>query len=603
MQPVDPRRIRNFSIIAHIAHGKSTLSDRLLERTGTLTLREMSDQVLNRMDLEREKGITIKAKTVRMMYQAQDGEMYELNLIDTPGHVDFSYEVSRALAACEGAVLVVDASQGVEAQTLANLYLALDSNLQIVPVINKIDLLSARADEVAQEIEDLFGIDKGSIIRASAKDGTGVDEILEAIVARVPAPQGGDGPESLRALIFDSHYDSYKGVVAYVRVMDGSIRAGQSLLLMATKTKLEVLEVGVFRPKMVPVAEIGPGEVGYVATGLKSVRECQVGDTFTSAQNPATAPLPGYRPVKPMVFAGFYPARNEDYTLLRDALEKLHLNDAAFSYEPETSQALSFGFRCGFLGLLHMEIVQERLEREYGLDMIATAPSVGYQVKTREGRVLEVRNPVDLPSPDQIEEVSEPWMRIGVFTPSEYIGPVMELVTGRRGEFQKMEYIDQRRVLLTYLIPLAEIIVDLYDKLKACSRGYASLDYEFAEYRPGDLVKLDVLVNTVPVDALSVIVHNKQSYTKGQSLVSKLKRVIPRQLFDVAIQAAVGSRIISRANVQALRKDVLAKCYGGDITRKKKLLERQKEGKKRLKRVGNVEIPQEAFMTLLELDD
>jgi GTP-binding protein LepA len=602
MEPVDPSRIRNFCIIAHIAHGKSTLSDRLLERTGTLSPREMSDQVLNRMDLEREKGITIKAKAVRMVYQAKDGEFYELNLIDTPGHVDFSYEVSRALAACEGAVLVVDASQGVEAQTLANLYMALDSNLEIVAVVNKIDLVSARPDEVAQEIEDLFGIAKDSIIRASAKDGTGVDEILEAIVKRIPPPTGsGQGP--VRALIFDSHYDSYKGVVAYVRVMEGELRAAQPLSLMSSGAKLEAVEVGVFRPKMVAVSALGPGEVGYVATGLKSVRECRVGDTVTSTAHPANAPLPGYNPAKPMVFAGFYPTLNEDYGLLRDALEKLHLNDAAFSYEPETSQALSFGFRCGFLGLLHMEIVQERLEREYNLDMIATAPSVGYRVKTRDGRVMEVRNPVDLPSPDQIEEVSEPWMRIGVFTPAEYIGPVMEVVTGRRGEFQKMEYIDPRRVLLTYLIPLAEIIVDMYDRLKACSRGYASLDYEFAEYRPGDLVKLDVLVNTVPVDALSIIVYSKQAYAKGQTLVSKLKRVIPRQLFDVAIQAAVGSRVISRANVQALRKDVLAKCYGGDVTRKKKLLERQKEGKKRLKRVGNVEIPQEAFMTILKLEE
>jgi GTP-binding protein LepA len=599
---MDPKYIRNFCIIAHIDHGKSTLSDRLLEYTGTISPREMADQVLDQMDLEREKGITIKAKAVRMMYRAHDGHEYELNLIDTPGHVDFTYEVSRALAACEGAILVVDASQGIEAQTLANLYMAIDHDLSIIAVVNKIDLVSARPDEVAQDIDNLFGIPKEQIIHASAKEGIGTETILEALIERIPPPRGRpEGPT--RALIFDSHYDPYKGVVAYVRVVDGALRQAQPLLLMAKGTRLEALEVGVFRPKMTPIAELSAGEVGYVATGLKNVRECSVGDTVTSADMSSQSPLPGYQPAKPMVFAGLYPVLNEDYNLLRDALEKLHLNDAALSYEGETSQALNFGFRCGFLGLLHMEIVQERLEREYGLHLIATAPSVGYQVKTRDGQVIEVHNPADLPSPDLIEEISEPWMHISVFSPADYIGPIMELVTGGRGEFTRMEYLDERRVLLHYLIPLSEIIVDFYDRLKACTRGYASLDYELAEYRPGNLVRLDVLVNSQPVDALSIIVHDEQAYQKGQALVSKLKRVIPRQLFDVAIQAAVGSRVISRANVKALRKDVLAKCYGGDVTRKKKLLERQKEGKKRLKRLGNVEIPQEAFMSVLKLGD
>ncbi len=599
---MEQAKIRNFCIIAHIDHGKSTLSDRLLEFTGTLSSREMSDQVLDQMDLEREKGITIKAKAVRMAYHARDGNEYELNLIDTPGHVDFTYEVSRALAACEGAILVVDASQGVEAQTLANLYMAIDHDLTIVSVVNKIDLASARPDEVAQDIDNLFGIPQEQTIRASAKEGIGTEDILEAIVARVPPPHGNLHAPT-RALIFDSHYDPYKGVVAYVRVMDGSLKAGDKLRLMATRSEPEALEVGVFRPKMSPVDRLSAGEVGYVATGLKNVRDCSVGDTITLAGSAAEKALPGYKPAKPMVFAGLYPALNEDYGLLREALEKLHLNDAALSYEPETSQALSFGFRCGFLGLLHMEIVQERLEREYGLHLIATAPSVGYQVKTTDGQVREVHNPSDLPNPALIEEISEPWMHISVFSPTDYIGPIMELVTSRRGEFSKMEYLDEHRVLLHYLIPLSEMIVDFYDKLKAFSRGYASLDYDLAEYRPSNLVKLDVLVNGQPVDALSIIVHDKQSYMKGQALVSKLKRVIPRQLYDVAIQAAVGSRVISRANVKALRKDVLAKCYGGDITRKKKLLEKQREGKRRLKRLGNVEIPQEAFMSILRLEE
>jgi len=601
-QRINQKYIRNFCIIAHIDHGKSTLSDRLLEYTGTISPREMSAQVLDQMDLEREKGITIKAKAVRMMYHARDGETYKLNLIDTPGHVDFTYEVSRALVACEGAILVVDASQSIEAQTLANLYLALDHHLAIIPVINKIDLVSARPDQVAQEINDLAGIPKEQIILASAKQGIGTEAILEAIIERI-LPPGGAPNWPTRALIFDSHYDPYRGVVAYVRVVDGVLSQGQSLLLMSKGTQVEALEVGVFRPRMTPAAGLGTGEVGYVATGLKNIRDCSVGDTITLAETPASTPLPGYRPAKPMVFAGFYPVVNEDYNLLRDALEKLHLNDAALSYEPETSQALGFGFRCGFLGLLHMEIVQERLEREYDLQLIATAPSVGYQVKTRDGKITEVHNPAELPPLEWIEEISEPWIRISIFTPAEYIGPIMELATRRCGEFERMEYLDEHRVLLNYLVPLSEIMVDFYDRLKACSRGYASLDYEFAEHRPGDLVKLDVLVNRQPVDALSVIVHRDHAYPKGQALVSKLKKAIPRQLFNVAIQAAIGSRVISRANVKALRKDVLAKCYGGDVTRKKKLLERQREGKGRLKQLGNVEIPQEAFMSVLKLGD
>jgi GTP-binding protein LepA len=594
--------IRNFCIIAHIDHGKSTLSDRLLESTGTLGPREMADQVLDRMDLEREKGITIKAKTVRMSYTAQGGETYELNLIDTPGHVDFTYEVSRSLAACEGAILVVDASQGIEAQTLANLYLALDYRLTIVPVVNKIDLASARPDQVAQEITNLFGIPDEQILRISAKRGINIEAVLDAIVQRV-LPPGGAPNWPTRALIFDSHYDPYKGVVVYVRVVDGALRQGRALQLMSTGTRVEAVEVGVFRPQMAPTGVLCTGEVGYVATGLKSIRDCSVGDTITSAERAASEPLPGYRPAKPMVFAGFYPVLNEQYDLLRDALEKLRLNDAALSYEPETSQALSFGFRCGFLGLLHMEIVQERLEREYGLEIIATAPSVSYRVLSRDDTVAEVHNPAQLPPADQIKEIREPWLRISVFSPAQYIGPIMKLVTSRRGEPQRMEYLDEHRVMLSYLLPLSEMMVDFYDLLKTHSRGYASLDYEVHEYRPGDLVKLDLLVNRQPVDALSIIVHKDHAHSKGQALVSKLKAAIPRQLFQVAIQAAVGSRVISRANLKPLRKDVLEKVYGGDVTRKKKLLERQKEGKKRLKRVGNVEIPQEAFMSVLKLGE
>lgn len=594
--------IRNFCIIAHIDHGKSTLADRLLERTGTITQREMMDQVLDAMDLEREKGVTIKASAVRMEYTAPDGEVYELNLIDTPGHVDFTYEVSRALAACEGAVLVVDATQGVQAQTLANLYLALDANLTIVPVINKIDLVSARPEEVAQEVEDLLGIPASEAIYASAKEGTGAEEVLQAVVQRIPPPAGRpDAPP--RALIFDSHYDSYKGVVAYIRVVDGTLGSGDLLLLMSNGLEVDPIEIGVFRPGMQPTQRLEAGEVGYVATGLKTLQECRVGDTITLKENPAGKALPGYRPAKPMVFAGLYPAEGEDYTLLRDALAKLQLNDASIVYEPETSHALGFGFRCGFLGLFHMDIVQERLEREYDLDIVFTSPSVEYQVLKTDGQVLAIDNPADLPQETEIAQVEEPWMQIQIYTPAEYIGPVMDLVVKRRGEMIKMEYLDSSRVLLTYEVPLAEILVDFYDQLKSRTKGYASLDYSLAGYRPGDMVKLDVLVGGQPVDALSIIVHRDQSFYKGQRLVTKMKEAIPRQLFDVAIQAAVGKRVISRANVKALRKDVLAKCYGGDITRKRKLLEKQKKGKKRMKMVGQVEIPQEAFMTVLRLDE
>jgi len=597
-----PEFIRNFCIIAHIDHGKSTLADRLLECTGTLTEREMTSQVLDSMDLEREKGVTIKASAVRMIYQAVDGQVYELNLIDTPGHVDFAYEVSRALAACEGAVLVVDASQGVEAQTLANLYMALDEDLEIVPVVNKIDLISAQPEDVAQEIEDLFGMTAEDVILSSAKEGSGIVEVLEAVVAKVPPP-GGRPEAPLRALIFDSHYDSYKGIVAYVRVVDGAIESRQPLYLMSAGQRVEPVEIGIFGPGMEPVERLATGEVGYVATGLKEVQSCRVGDTLTLAANPAAEPLPGYRPAKPMVFAGIYPAEGEDYALLRDALEKLQLNDASLIYQPETSQALGFGFRCGFLGLFHMTIVQERLEREYDLDIVFTAPSVEYEILQKNGQVITIDSPAELPPEIEIEEIHEPWMEISIFTPADYIGPIMELVTGRRGEFVKMEYLDQKRVLLTYHVPLGEILVDFYDELKSATRGYASLDYTFEGYRVADLVKIDVLVAGQPVDALSVIVHRSESYHRGQRLVSKMKRVIPRQQFAVAIQAAVGSRIISRANVKALRKDVLAKCYGGDVTRKRKLLEKQKKGKKRMKTIGQVQIPQEAFMTVLQLGD
>jgi GTP-binding protein LepA len=599
---MDQDRIRNFCIIAHIDHGKSTLADRLLEYTGTISPREMADQVLDQMDLERERGVTIKASAVRMMYRGDDGQEYELNLIDTPGHVDFSYEVSRALAACEGAVLVVDASQGVEAQTLANLYLALDNDLAIIPVANKIDMARARTDEVVEEMEDLLDVPAAGVLRTSAREGTGTKEVLEAIVKDVPAPQG--SPEApLRALIFDSHYDSYKGVVAYVRIVDGKLTGGETLKLLSNDRTFEPLEMGIFTPGMTSVDRLDTAEVGYVATGLKNVRDCSVGDTITTAANAAKDPLPGYRPIKPMVFAGLYPADSEDYHLLRDALDKLHLNDASLTYEPEDSQALGFGFRCGFLGLFHMEIVQERLEREYGLTLLATAPSVEYHVLTQDGTVVEVDRPSDLPPSMEIEVIEEPWVKLSIFSPDDYIGPIMELVMSKRGEYGSMDYVDPQRVLLSYHMPLGELIVEFYDQLKSRTRGYASLDYTLSGYREGDLVKLDVLVNQQPVDALSLIVHRDQAYAKGSALVKKLKDVIPRQMFPVPIQAAIGSHVIARETVKALRKNVLSKCYGGDVTRKRKLLERQREGKKRMKQIGQVSIPQEAFMAVLNLSD
>ncbi len=599
---MDQAHIRDFCIIAHIDHGKSTLADRLLELTGTIPARQMTEQVLDSMELERERGVTIKASAVRMRYTATDGEEYELNLIDTPGHVDFSYEVSRALVACEGALLVVDATQGIEAQTLANLYLALEADLEIIPVVNKIDLASARPDEVTLELAELLGVESNEVLRVSAREGWGGREVLEAVVTRLPPPQGQPGAP-LRAMVFDSHYDSYKGVVAYVRVMDGILVQEEPLLLMATGAKTEPVEVGIFTPGMTPTGRLSTGEVGYVATGFKTVRECHVGDTLTGAANPASGSLPGYRSVKPMVFAGLYPVEGEDYNSLRDALEKLQLNDAALVFEPETSQALQFGFRCGFLGLFHMEIVQERLEREYGLDLIATAPSVAYQVVTLSGEVIRVASPADLPDPSIIEEIREPWMRIQIFTPAEYIGPVMELITRRRGVYQTTEYLDSQRVVLIYEMPLSEMIVDLHDRLKSATRGYASLDYVLDGYRTGNLVRLDILINKQPLDALALIVHRDRAHEKGSALVRKMKEVIPRQLFKVPIQAAVGGRIVARATVSALRKDVLAKCYGGDITRKRKLLERQKAGKKRLKQFGQVVIPQEAFLAVLRLGE
>lgn len=594
--------IRNFCIVAHVDHGKSTLADRLLQLTGTVSDRDMTEQVLDSMDLEREKGVTIKASAVRMSYTASSGQTYEINLIDTPGHVDFSYEVSRALTACEGAVLVVDASQGIEAQTLANLYLALEHDLEIIPVVNKIDMIAARPDEVAQEIGDLIGTPLDDVIRISAKEGLNVTAVLESVVKHVPPPKG-DASAPLRALVFDSHYDTYKGVVAYVRVFDGSCSLGPNLKIMSSGQRVEPLDVGIFGPGMIPIGALSAGEVGYIATGLKSVRDCRVGDTLTTWLHGADAALPGYEPSKPMVFAGLYPTRGEDYALLRDALEKLQLNDASLIFQPESSQALGFGFRCGFLGLFHMEIIQERLEREYDLDVLFTAPSVEYQVTKTNGSEILVDNPVELPPESEIGEIREPWMKITIFAPVEYIGQVMDLATKRRGEFVNQEYLDERRVLLTYHIPLVEILVDFYNDLKARTRGYASMDYAFDDYRVADMVRLDVLINDIPVDALSVIVHRGQAFQKGQRLVSKMKEVIPRQQYEVPIQAALGKKIISRANVKAYRKDVLSKCYGGDISRKRKLLEKQKEGKRRMKMVGQIEIPQEAFMSVLKLDE
>lgn len=594
--------IRNFCIIAHIDHGKSTLADRLLQLTGTISEREMTEQVLDSMDLEREKGVTIKASAVRMNHITTDGTPYEFNLIDTPGHVDFGHEVSRALEACEGALLVVDATQGIEAQTLANLYLALEANLEIIPVINKIDLPSARPDEVALEISNLLGTPVDQILRISAKAGINIEQVLEAIIRQVPPPKG-DSSAPLRALTFDSHYDPYKGVVAYVRVMDGAFSATDALLLMATGYTVKPVEIGIFTPELQPTARLEAGEVGYVATGLKTVHECRVGDTITLAANPAQEPLPGYRKAKPMVFAGIYPVEGEDYNDLKDALEKLQLNDAALEFQPETSQALNFGFRCGFLGMFHMEIVQERLEREYDLDIIVTSPTVEYEVLLRSGEVIRIDSPADLPDEMQIAEIREPWMTIEIFSPTEFYGAIMDLVTKRRGIFISQDYPAPNRVQLNFEIPLAELIVDFLDVLKSRSRGYASLDYQFKEYRADDLVKLEILVNNEPVDALATIVHRDDAYHKGQRMITILKDLIPRQLFVVPIQAYAGGRVISRANIKALRKDVLAKCYGGDITRKRKLLEKQKRGKKRMKMVGDVEIPQEAFLAVLRLEE
>ena len=599
---MDQKYIRNFSIIAHIDHGKSTIADRLIEYTGTLSQREMEAQVLDSMDLERERGITIKAQTVRLDYRGADGEMYELNLIDTPGHVDFNYEVSRSLAACEGALLVVDAAQGVEAQTLANVYLALEHDLEIVPVINKIDLPSAEPDRVKDEIEDSIGLDTSTAVLASAKTGLGIKEILDAIVDYIPPPEG-DAGAPLRALIFDSYFDQYKGVIASVRVKEGAIKKGMKLKLMATGKTFEVTDVGCFRPQPVDTGELGTGEVGFIAGALKDVRDVRVGDTVTSAERPATEALPGYRGVTPMVFCGLYPEDSKDYENLREALEKLRLNDAALVFEPETSIALGFGFRCGFLGLLHMDVIQERLEREYNLGLIMTAPSVVYHVYRTDGTKLSVSNPAELPPATEIDHIEEPCVKATVIVPKDYVGAVMEISQEKRGVFQTMDYLDATRVTVIYHIPLNEILYDYFDRLKSATRGYASLDYELIDYQTSSLVKLDILLNGDPVDALSTIVHRDRAAARGRQLAVKLKEIIPQQMFEIPIQAAIGSKIIARENVRARRKDVLAKCYGGDITRKRKLLEKQKEGKKRMKAVGSVELPQEAFMAVLKLDE
>jgi GTP-binding protein LepA len=596
------RNVRNFSIIAHIDHGKTTLSDRLLERTGALSQREMTEQFLDSMDLERERGITIKQHSVRLEYKAKDGQDYVLNLIDTPGHVDFSYEVSRSLAACQGALLVVDASQGVEAQTLANAHLAVDSGLEIIPVLNKIDLPGAEPDKAREQIESVIGIDASDAILASAKHGIGIDEILEAIVRRIPPPEGiPEGP--LRGLVFDSWFDQYRGVVILVHVVDGRLEPGMKVRLMASGGTHEVEQVGVFTPKPVPVESLAAGEVGFVIAGIKRVADVKIGDTLTDERNPGKEPLPGFKEIKPMVFAGLYPVDADQYAELRDALEKLRLNDSSFFYEPETSTALGFGFRCGFLGLLHMEIVEERLEREFSLELLVTAPSVGYRVLLTNGEVIEVDSPAKLPDPGSIEAIEEPVITATMLTPDEHVGAILKLCQEKRGAQKGIHYLTTTRVMITYELPLAEILLDFYDRLKSVSRGYASLDYEVSGYWVSPLVKLDVLVNGDPVDALSLIVHRDMAYQRGKTLVEKMRKLIPRQMFEVAIQAAIGSRVIARETVQPLRKNVLAKCYGGDITRKRKLLEKQKEGKKRMKRVGQVDIPQEAFLAVLRVDE
>lgn len=595
-------RIRNFCIIAHIDHGKSTIADRLIEYTGALQKREMEAQVLDSMDLERERGITIKAQSVRLMYTAKDEKEYTLNLIDTPGHVDFSYEVSRSLAACEGALLVVDAAQGVEAQTLANVYLALDHDLEIIPVINKIDLPSADPERVKKEIEDIIGLDASDAILCSAKSGIGIPDILEAIVDKVPPPPD-KSEDPTRALIFDSRFDSYKGAIAYVRVKEGSLKVKDTIRMMHNNKDFEVTELSVFTPHPVPVQELPCGSVGCVAASIKNVRDCRVGDTVTRADNPATEPLPGYRKAVSMVYCGLYPTESKDYENLRDALEKLNLNDAALEYEPETSLALGFGFRCGFLGLLHMDVIQERLEREYNLTLITTAPSVNYKVYKTNGELLEVDNPAKLPPTTEIDHIEEPYVKATTIVPKDYVGTIMELSQDKRGEYQSMEYLDETRVSIVYHLPLSEIIYDYFDKLKSATKGYASLDYELIGYQTSPMVKMDILLNGEPVDALSIIVHKDRAALRGRALAEKLKELIPRQMFEIPIQAAVGTKIVARETVKAWRKDVLAKCYGGDISRKRKLLEKQKEGKKRMKAVGSVEIPQEAFMAILKVEE